>query len=176
MLNNFAEVLGMDGKCPFCGEQLGTLTMYEREIHGKAFSICSNCRNAFKKIDSGNPFKVDAGKSYFQARLKNNETAPEALPLVREILGETVSDEEIETATVSIPEGAFAQNNVSGDVGLNIGGAVFLILAVILYFISVDNSYSVANIQTTVFAAASTVAAVVCFAAGQIIRVINRKL
>ena len=97
------------------------------------------------------------------------------IPLVREILGDSVSEEEIKKATFSMPESAFAQQTPSGDSGLNICGVIFLILAVVLYFVSVDNSYGVANIQTTVFAAASAVAAVVCFAAGQIIRVINRK-
>ena len=54
-------------------------------------------------------------------------------------------------------------------------GIVFLVLAVILYFVSVDNNYGVANIQTTVFSAASFVASIVSFAAARIIDAVNSK-
>lgn len=167
--------LYMVDRCPFCSQELGALNTYERTIHGKTINMCPNCKNAFKKIDSGKAFDVEAGKSYFRARLNNNETAQETIPFIREILGDNVSEEEIRAAATSTPMNNFTQSSPSGDSGLNIGGVVFLILAVVLYFISVGNSYGVANIQTTVFAAACFVAAVVCFAAGKIIRVINRK-
>ena len=52
---------------------------------------------------------------------------------------------------------------------------VFMALAVFFYCISVANDYNVANIQTTVFAAASFVAGIVCLAAGRIIRAVNMK-
>ena len=58
---------------------------------------------------------------------------------------------------------------------LYIIGALFLVAAMIFYFISVNNDYGVANIQTTVFAGACFVSAIVSFTGGTIIKALQEK-
>ena len=135
------------------------------------------------------------GRKYLKGKLDEGVVPPENVVLVKQLAGERITDEEHaqlygtagaeyeasapepEQSAVSEPVGtvqAGAVETVSSGVPFG-AGVVFLVLAVILYFVSVNNNYGVANIQTTVFAGSSFVAAIVCFAASRIIKAINSK-
>ena len=57
---------------------------------------------------------------------------------------------------------------------LYVAGVLFLIASVILYTVSVNNDYGVANIQSTVFAAACFVAAIICCTGGTVIKALKK--
>lgn len=164
-------------KCCCCGVSIGRLNTFIIAYHGHELSVCMNCGDAITKIASGNPRKIESGKKYLRARLENNEATPIGIPLIQETLGETVDVDTIEKVIADLPlvsETSMKYSEVSSDLPLY-AGICFLILSIILYFVSTNNSYGVANIPSTIFSAASFVSAIVCFGTSTIIKAINSK-
>ncbi len=168
------------GKCCCCGLSIGRLNTVKIAFHGHELSVCQYCGDAFKKVDTGDPKKIESGKKYLRARLEENEAAPIAIPLIQETLGEAIDKDVIEKAIADLPfasktaEAKKIASEVS-HIGPFAAGICFLILTAFLYYISTNNSYGVANIPSTIFAAASFVAAIVCFGTSAIIKAINTK-
>ena len=154
----------MSKQCCICGTTIGFMTADRRYYNGQGFDICANCQEAFTKVKSGKASKVESGSEYLRAKRTEGVITPEALTMVADALGEI--DHVKDTAN--------SQYRVSSGIPF-FAGVVFFILAVILYIASVNNNYGVANIQSTVFSAASFVAAIVCFAASSIIRAMNSR-
>ena len=164
-------------KCCICGLHIGTINTYKKPFHGGTYRVCQYCADALGKVESGNAKKIESGRKYLRTRMNKGENAPEALPMIKEALGEAVTMEEIEEAVAVLPsiQGESKKSETVGNGAVVLAGFCFLILSVILYFVSVNNTYGVANIPSTVYSAASFVAAIVCFAAGRIIKAINTK-
>lgn len=162
----------MAKKCCVCGEELAVMNTYSRSYHGNNYEICERCNTAFKRMDKAG--LRDSATDYLRKKLESGSVAPYATALVKNYLQEEITEEE-SSAAQNIPEYYNTTPAPSGSGTMYIVAVCFLILAVILYFVSVNNDYGVANIQSTVFSAAAFIASVVCFAAGKIIKAINMK-
>ena len=92
----------------------------------------------------------------------------EAAPFINPIIEETT----VSQKTIQQEKNTQIQTKkeLVSQAGLNIAGFCFLLLALILYIISVNNDYGVANIQTTVFSAAAFVVGSLCFVGARIIK------
>lgn len=164
----------MGNKCCICGRNIGLMNTYHRSFQGRTLDTCMFCIEALEQVDSGKPAKVESGTKYLRSEMLKGMATPEAALMVKETLKDISSDELKATLdTISVSPGS-NPSSVS-NMGTLFAGFVFLILAIILYLLSVNNNYGVANIPTTVFSAASFVAAIVCFAASSIIKAINTK-
>lgn len=164
----------MGNKCCICGRGIHVMNTYHRAFGGKSFDLCMFCIDALEKIDSGKPEKVVSGAKHLRSELGKGVATPDAALMVKEALKDIPDDElnaEI-TASSFSPE---SKPSALSSTGTALAGFVFLILAIVLYFMSVNNDYGVANIQSTVYSAASFVAAVVCFATARIINAVNSK-
>lgn len=162
------EANSMSKHCCICGTKIGILTADSRYYNGKSFDICVKCQGAFSDVRFGKAEKAEAGLNYLRSKMEEGSIDAEAIPMAEEALELKVPDKE--SNAPGIPE--------TPSSGVNYGipflaGILFLISAFILYFISVNNSDGVANIQATVFSAAAFVAAIVNFAASQIIKAVN---
>ena len=163
----------MKQKCCICGRNINFMNTYHRTYHQHSYNLCMFCVEAFEQIDSGKQSKVELGRKHLRAEYAKGQTVPEAIPMLKETLGEKL-EEEIERGMTDASNQVGDVPVVSSGVPL-LTGIIFLALAVILYFVSVNNNYGVANIQSTVYSAASFVAAIVCFAASRIINAVNSK-
>ncbi len=166
-----------ENKCCCCGTFIGRIDTVKIAFYGHELRVCQFCGDAFEKIDSGDVRKIESGKKYLQARLEKNEAAPIAIPLIREALGETIDKDTVEKVVANLPSVSEISKKTS-KVGSSLplwAGICFLIASIILYFISTNNSYGIANIPSTIFAAASFVSAMVCLGTSSIIKAINTK-
>ena len=157
----------MSKQCCICGTVIGFMTANKRFYNGKSFDICTSCQDAFAKVNSSNTSKANSGLDYLRTKKAEGLIAPEAITMVDDALGETNNAKYTTNAQ---------RRNNAATVGNGVpffAGVVFLVIAAILYYVSVNNNYGVANIQSSVFSAASFVAAVVCFATARIIDAIN---
>ncbi len=157
----------VDYKCCICGTDIGAFTTFYWTYQEHTLNLCRQCHTTIKQLKAGK--KVEENIDYLRKKLSEGTVEPGAVVFVKNSLGEEPSEDEIQAAAKSF-ETVDLKNTSNGDGWLTIGGISFIILAVILYFLSVDNAYGVANIQATVFSAAAFVAGVVCFAAGRIIK------
>ncbi len=163
----------MSDKCCICGAEVGTFTAYFIPFNGRDLCLCGKCKTTIQQLNSER--KQEKCIGYLHQKLEGGTVTPEAIVFVKQKLGEEPSEDEIKAAAKSFETVNLKGSSSNGDGLLTIGGISFLILAVILYFVSVDNAYGVANIQSTVFSAAAFVAGVVCLAAGRIIKTINSR-
>lgn len=164
-------------KCCCCGESIGRLNTSIIPFHGHEISVCMYCGEAFDKIASGNPRKIESGKKYLRAKLEKNKATPIGIPLIQETLGETIDADTIEKVIGDLPsasETSMKSSEVSSGFPL-FAGICFLISSVYFYFVSTNNSHGVANIPSTIFSAASFVSAIVSFGTSTIIKAINSK-
>ena len=164
-------------KCCICGETYMDLYANKVSFRGKSIDVCDDCNQALKWLDSNN--KKEKGMQYLRKKLENGTPSTQGFLLVKDHLHENPTQEEVEAyktveeATAVNEESSASTNNGGG--GSLVAGIFFLVVAVILYFVSIDNNYGVANIQSTVYSAASFVAAIVCFATSRIIKEIKSK-
>ena len=166
----------MKTNCCICGQDINSWNYTTKTYQDQDYKICMACLSAIDKVNSKEQQNIDSGINYFRNQLDNNKTSREAIPLVKYILGEDEPVKNVNSVSKTSSRSRIPSqgSEVSSSVPL-FAGIVFLVLAVILYFVSVNNDYGVANIQSTVFSAASFIAAIVCFAAARIINAVNSK-
>ena len=185
----------MSDRCEICGKTIHPADTYVEQVYGKTLELCMHCSTMVTSASGVNANNKLIGRKYLKGKLDEGVVPPENVVLVKQLAGEGLSGDEhaqlhgiagadkeastqeTEQPVVSEPAGSVQAGTVETvSSGMPFGaGLVFLVLAVILYFVSVNNEYGVANIQTTVFAGASFVAAIVCFATSRIIKAINSK-
>ena len=170
-------------RCCVCGETDDRdFAVNKIPFHGRSLDVCDNCCQAFRWAESKS--KKEKGTQYLRQKLENGSASAQGILLIKDRLHEEPTQEEIkafgivDAGIVDETEPTAKESSVpanSGDMVSLIAGVLFLIAAVVLYFVSIDNDYGVANIQSTTYSAANFVAAIVCFAASRIIRAINSK-
>jgi len=184
----------MGERCAVCGKNLVPMNTYMKTLEGKTLPLCMNCDTMTSAAAGVNSNNRLTAREYLKGKLDAGVVPPENVILVKKLAGESMTEEEyaqLEGRTggnneVPAPkaeaapaaEGKSTPADTGEPVSHNIplyAGLVFLALAIILYVVSVNNSYGVANIQATVFAGAAFVSAIVCFAASRIIKAINSK-
>ena len=165
-----------------CGREVGLLN--ERIIQFNKFSVClcEDCAHKSKLITSGNSARKEKAISFFQDQLTQNTASPIGDLYIKYLFGEDITDESIpEEAKAEANRREVANANKREFSALTIWGAVFACLAVVLYILSireVKDGYSsiyVANLQTTIFAATSAIASVMCFIGQAIVNAIKEK-
>ena len=121
----------------------------------------------------------DASEQYFRSLINKNIPHDVGIPLTKSLVGPKKIDEDRKTDVK--PENKTntdsTQQSTSSAGILWIGGFIFLVLAIVKYVQSIHDvdGLRIANIQSTVFAAASWIVSMVCFVGARIITVIEKK-
>lgn len=185
-------------KCQFCGREIDK-PKHSTFMFGWNYQICPTCNDAIEKTHSMSSQTKKEGYRYFSSLREAGCLHPAVDAIAKCLTGEKLSTEEMEaakrgpdspadvTAAATAPapfdnanQEPRRENLPAADSGSGAGsalttaGVVFWILAVILYVISVNNSYGVANIQATVFAGAAFVSGVVCFASRLVGKILGK--
>ena len=173
--------------CPICGKNLGEVGY---SFNGEILYVCSFCSEEIVKLSSFSESKKEHAKEYFQRMLDNNRTIGIGTSLAQSLLinGPSVTEYKVNTnnsaeespniqSPSSTPEVIYESHPQISNTSLKISGAFFLALAIILYIVSIRSvgTFQVANIQSTVFAAASAVISAVSFVGAKIVSALNGK-
>ena len=184
----------MGDKCAICGKNLVPMNTYMQKLEGRMLPLCMNCSTMASAAAGVNANSRLTGRRYLSGKLAAGVVPKENIPLVKKLAAEEMTEAEYaqlqgtaggnKEASAPKPEAAPVVRETGAQVAAGeqtshkpalYAGLMFLVLAVILYVVSVNNNYGVANIQATVFAGVAFVSAIVCFAAAGIIKAINCK-
>lgn len=161
--------------CTICGQKREfDYEYYNYNFEGHSLPVCYICNQAIKRLKSSSDSNRSKGSAYLRNQLENGKADSNGIPLVKSLLGETISDKELENMNKAKIE-ARVQESSSANLVFYIIGVIFIITTFVFHSASVNNSYGVANIQGTVYAAASAIIAIICFAAGAIVTAIKNK-
>lgn len=168
--------------CEICGAEISSAEAYPVKFEGLKFHICTQCSARlddlkYKKykqegiiylremIDQGRC--TEQGKSYIRFCFEKNNAYDE--------LAYTAPIEETKLAARAAE---LKKASASDGSGLLLSGICFLVLAAILYFTSTRDvdGLKIANIQTTVFCAASFIVSICCFACRSVITAVHEKM
>ncbi len=186
--------------CCLCNKEIEEIQIQnEYPFCGNFRYVCDDCRKAINYRVSLSKKEKMMGKEYFSNLLESNQYDPDILFELKKIVGLPISSEE------KIAAKKFAKDCIKAEkekdkaeyqsqvgtekkyngIGFVVAGVIFLIIAVFLFVDSnklLDRKSSevlgikaVANIQETVFSAASFIASVICFACRNVIINLKRK-
>ena len=159
-------------------------------VNGRTAPICDECGellDASESMDQQDPHRVEL-YSQLLGKMRSSGASNAVIESVKGIFSDVNSDEvrefieseEKESEREKLEEERERESTSaisSGTGGFILAGAVFLVAALVFYVISIrDVGYGVqvANIQTTVFAAACFVAGIVNFAAAGIVKALRK--
>ena len=141
--------------CELCG-RTQTGEYYSEMFENNVFFSCQECHNKIGEMQSTNFNKQNEAMQYLFNCANTQSYTARAKPFLYKTLG--MSDAGIKEAKEK--EEQIKKNekdNMQSGSGLYAAGFCFFFLALILFIVSVNNDYGVANIQTTVFSAAAFV-------------------
>ena len=184
--------MALSGYCPICSKGMSVVNEVKYEFRGNELKICYNCSEEIAKLSSPDDVIKEKAKLYFRNMQEKNKPQKLGVPLVKSLLEGEVSEEELKAPAPvvkkEIPEPsqpaevlpkpqASDEASTATNGSLKVAGVIFLIIAVVWYYISVVDvdGFKVANIQSTVFAAASAVISAVCFVGARIITVLDSR-
>ena len=176
-------------RCCICGHETGA-SSGGLLVNGRTAPICDECGellDASESMDQQDPQRVEL-YSQLLGKMRSSGASNAVIESVKGIFSDVNSDEVREF--IESEEKEFEREKLeeererestsatwSGTGGFILAGVIFLFAAIVFYVISIrDVGYGVqvANIQTTVFAAASFVAGIVNFAAAGIVKALRK--
>ena len=165
--------------CEVCGAPIKRLDGYGIKCNGEKGLVCNECNVQLGNLQYKN-YKEQA-IPYMQDKLNRNTATPLGKAYVKSRFEKfRIYQEPAYTGSTgaTAPTGIPAPEEPSVGNGLILGGVIFLIIAIILYIVSVRdvNGVQIANIQATVFCAASFVVSMVCFACKIVISACQGKI
>ncbi len=180
-------------RCCICGHETGA-SSGGLLVNGRTAPICDECGELLDASESMEQQDPQRAELYSQllGKMRSSGASNAVIESVKGIFSDVNSDEvrefieseekEIEREKLEEEREKERERNStsaisSGTGGFILAGAVFLVAALVFYVISIrDVGYGVqvANIQTTVFAAACFVAGIVNFAAAGIVKALRK--
>ena len=166
--------------CTLCQNPISNGKDIQYSFYGSPHPICPGCYQALSDISSFRKDRRESGKQFVSNLLNENSYTPDITIELRHVLELPISGELKQEAKEYIKNNRPSKEapppdspSDSSGYGFILAGFLFLVVAIILFILSIRklDRYSaaalgvesVANIQLTVFSAASFIAAVVCF-------------
>lgn len=168
-------------------------------FYGNYRPICGDCRDALNSLLAIREKKKKEGKEYINNLLATNQYDPDIVCELKSAMGMHITPEEKTAVKKFLSELKEEKNKRTREeyrvqeekrkeqlngTGFSVVGIIFLIIAVILYVISINpldkgtaellGTPAIINIQATVFCAASFIASVICCACKGLIKYLNR--
>ena len=184
--------------CCVCGKEISEKEAYDNKMlyQFREYTVCMQCNQELRKCYYNTSANSDEGKEYLKEKMALGTVQPEAVRMVREHMHD-LKEDELCQKDPDVPVGRVVDRSGTNTVRdsiiqerhtltngqdksydtitwLYIAGVIWFILAAVLYFVSVNNEFGVANIQATVYSACIAVMGTVCFVGAQIIKAIRR--
>ena len=165
--------------CEICGEPIKRLDGYAIKCNGVKGLVCNTCNVQLDNLQYKH-YKEE-GIRYLNDKLNQGKATSLGREFIESRFGKYRVYQEpayTESSEKDAPAYTPAPEEPSTGNGLMLSGVIFLILAVILYIVSIQNvnGLQIANIQGTVFCAASFIVSMVCFACKTVITACQGKI
>jgi len=147
--------------CSVCGQELSFMTVDYCAFQGHYFPICVACRDKSKEVNSSNPQRKEKATEYF-LKIMEEDIGPNSKPLIKNFLGETVSEEELGKMDM---QQLFAAKEKNEAIGFLIAGFIFMAVTIICI-----STLLTGGIQGIIITAAGAIISALCFCTYRIIR------